>query len=213
MAGRKPYEPTETARSEVARFARERLTRREIAERIGVSVPTLIKAYSAELEAARADGDAPLLHFDQAHAPSPTRRISGRSGGRPTFSPTHEQRRDVMLFLAEGWPKADIASALDISVPTLEKYFADELRTGAIKARAENLRRLRSAAASGNVSAMRALQERFDVVESAGKPVSPDQPVPKPKEDTPGKKALATRAAHEAITSGPWADLLRTRAN
>lgn len=215
MAGRKAHAPTDDGYALARRMSGEGRTHREIAAALGISVPTLAKCYADHLKWPVGVASAPLL--DQigaappAHSPEPPRGPPVRSGGRPEFAPTFDQRRDVALMLADGWRHADIATALDISVPTLSKYFSAEIERGAIAARLENLRRLRTAASSGNVSAMRALQERFDTVEAAQNPPPPD--VQKPKEDTPGKKVLATRAAQDAAVNGPWAELLRQRAN
>jgi hypothetical protein len=210
MAGRKAHAPTDEARAMARRMSGEGRTRREIAQAIGVSVPTLAKCYAGDLRWPD-HASAPLLDHVAPPSRPPPPRGAGRSGGRPEFSPTHDHRRDVTLFLADGWSKADIAAALSVSVPTLEKHFADELRSGAIAARADNLRRLRAAAAKGNVSAMRTLQERFDTVEAAHK--TPAVEPAKPKEDTPGKKVQAQRAAHEAVAAGPWAERLGFLAN
>lgn len=214
MAGRKAHTPTDEGYALARQMSGAGSTRREIAAAIGISVPTLAKFYAGYLKWPTC-ATAPLLdQIDALQSGRPRRaprRVSGRSGGRPEFAPTFDQRRDVALMLADGWRHADIATALDISVPTLNKYFSAEIARGAIAARLENLRRLRAAASSGNVSAMRALQERFDTVEAVHNP--PPLDVQKPKEDTPGKKVLATRAAQDAAVNGPWAELLRQRAN
>ena len=207
MAGRKPYEPDEAARATAREMSGAGRTRSEIAAALGISVPTLAKKLGDCLQWPVKD-DAPLLsHVGDKPAPQPPRRAGGTSGGRPAFAPTLEQRRDVELYLADGWSKSEIAHVLNISVATLEKHFVEELTRGALKARADNLKRLRGAAASGSVSAMNELQARFDAAESAAR--APREVAPeKPREDTPGKKVQAGRAAHEAATTGSWADVL-----
>lgn len=48
-------------------------------------------------------------------------------GGRPPFEPTPEQRGQVTTLRANGLTVKQIATALEISVTTLEKYFKPEL--------------------------------------------------------------------------------------
>jgi hypothetical protein len=54
--------------------------------------------------------------------------------GRPAHKPTPELRRQVESMAGFGIPEDDIALSIDISAPTLRKYYRRELDTGHIKA-------------------------------------------------------------------------------
>ena len=57
--------------------------------------------------------------------------------GHPTFQPTDKQRGQVEAMARYGIPQDEIARAIQISRPTLLKYFAEEIETGATKANAQ----------------------------------------------------------------------------
>jgi hypothetical protein len=82
---------------------------------------------------------------------------------------------------------------LNISKPTLRANFGAELREARRRKYVENLVRLDKAAAAGSIGAMKFLAGVF----SAGgvAPLS-------------GKKAAREEAAKQALSHGPWADLL-----
>lgn len=50
-----------------------------------------------------------------------------RGRGRPPFVPTPEHKRRVRSMFASGHTREDIAEDIGISLPTLRRYFADEL--------------------------------------------------------------------------------------
>ena len=54
--------------------------------------------------------------------------------GRPPYEPTEDQRRIVNIMAAGGLQQAQIAAAIGVSRPTLEKYFREELDGGGAKA-------------------------------------------------------------------------------
>jgi hypothetical protein len=54
--------------------------------------------------------------------------------GRRAFQPTSEQRVLVTLAAALGTPHDDIAAILKCSEKTVEKYFAEELKVGSVRA-------------------------------------------------------------------------------
>src|SRR5829696_6786822 len=54
--------------------------------------------------------------------------------GRPSFSPTDEQRRIVEAMTGYGIPQQDIARVIGIHEESLRKYFREELDTGTAKA-------------------------------------------------------------------------------
>jgi hypothetical protein len=53
--------------------------------------------------------------------------------GRPSFEPTSEQRKMVESMTGLGVPDYEVAKVLSISLPTLRKYFHEELEVGHIK--------------------------------------------------------------------------------
>src|SRR5215208_761648 len=54
--------------------------------------------------------------------------------GRPSFSPTDEQRRIVEAMIGYGIPQKDIARVVGIHEESLRKHFREELDTGVAKA-------------------------------------------------------------------------------
>jgi AcrR family transcriptional regulator len=120
--------------------------------------------------------------------------------GRPPFEPNKSHRRQVSIAAGGGMTYEAIAAALEISVPTLRKYFAQELASGAAKRRLEILSAMFKAAKEGNVSAQKAYI-------AAGEPnnVAPP-PVPQP--DKPGKKETADEQAKTAAAGTAWGSIL-----
>lgn len=55
-------------------------------------------------------------------------------GGRPTYRPTDEARRQVLTMTGFGIVQAEIARLLKVDVKTLTKYYRRELDTGATEA-------------------------------------------------------------------------------
>jgi hypothetical protein len=53
------------------------------------------------------------------------------SAGRPAFEPTQKQRREVQKMVGLGCPQKFIAWKIGISIPTLEKYFREDIDAGA----------------------------------------------------------------------------------
>lgn len=138
----------------------------EIAAQIGISIPTLRKAFRDEL-AARLDAGASLFAAAGEALPEPTARPLPRTrpptegAGRPRYEPDEASRAKVSLLLAAGMPQADIARALGITEPTLRGAYVDELATGAARMRAQSLAMLYSSARKGNVSAQKAVHDIF----------------------------------------------------
>jgi hypothetical protein len=60
-----------------------------------------------------------------------------RKPGRPTYEPTDRDRAQIKLMAAMGIPDYDIAKVMQISAPTMRKYFAHELEVGHIEATAK----------------------------------------------------------------------------
>ena len=114
------------------------------------------------------------------------------SRGRPQFQPTPEQRETCSILAAARVSEEDIASAFNISRPTLRKHFADELTTGAAQRNAGVVEQLYRTAMDGNVAALRLWLTRQADEQGA----------------VLGKKAQREADAAEA-PPGAWADLLR----
>lgn len=75
-------------------------------------------------------------------------------GGQQPHLPTAASKKQVDAMAGYGIPQEDIALVLDISKPTLRKYYRYELDTGAIRANAKVSERLwKRAAEDGEVSA------------------------------------------------------------
>lgn len=114
---------------------------------------------------------------------------SGRSGGgRPAFRPSIEQRTTVEEMRYCGESEAVIARAIGIDVDTLKKHFEDELADGHAQRRKEVIGLLFRDARSGNVSAIRRLEEIGRAPRAVDKPDEPAQP-------KLGKKAEQQQAA------------------
>ena len=116
------------------------------------------------------------------------------SRGRPQFQPTNEQREQCSILAAARVSEEDIASAFNISRPTLRKHFADELTTGAAQRNAGVVEQLYRTAMDGNVAAARTWLARQGDEQGAG--------------ETLGKKAQREADAADP-PPGAWADLLR----
>ena len=120
--------------------------------------------------------------------------------GRPPFQPTKAQQRRVSIAAGAGWSHEEIAIALEISRPTLEKYFAQELTVGAYQRRAEVIEAMYRTAKKGNVAAQKAY--------AALGPHVAAPPLQKDPEKPEGKKAQAQADAVTAQHGTEWADLL-----
>jgi hypothetical protein len=66
----------------------------------------------------------------------PKRPHAKRPRGRPPFEPSPQDRGTVEGYVIAGTPQQDIADILGISINTLRKHFAKELRLGMQKANA-----------------------------------------------------------------------------
>jgi len=212
---RAPFTPTDEQRRQARDLAAAGLRQIDIAARLGVSRPTLIKYFSADLRASAPPAPPPSTEptlftapptQPQPPPPSPDPQPAPR--GRPRYMPTRADRDRVQLLVASGWTVAQIARTLGVSEPTASRAYAEEIETGALRKRAENLARMDAAAKRGNVTAQRALEELFGSVELARlAPQSAAEPR-KPKEEPIGKKIADQHAAAETMRTGAWADVL-----
>lgn len=129
-----------------------------------------------------------------------------RKRGRPAYSPSKQTREQVEMFLACGMSRDQIAAALEISLPTLDKTFAVELENGRARARARILSWLGKAARAGNVTAQKKLEEMSRLVDAAAEiEVATDAPA---KAAPAGKKQAATAEANATLNqpAGEWGD-------
>jgi transposase-like protein len=126
--------------------------------------------------------------------------------GRPAFKPTATQRRIVREMKSVGESDERVAQALGIDSNTLRKHFRTQLDHGLAIQRREIVAMLYTSARSGNVSAMKRLEELSRVAGAAAHFV--DEVAPKPPEL--GKKEAAAQAALTAGDNSDWGDDLRT---
>jgi hypothetical protein len=57
--------------------------------------------------------------------------------GRPAYTPTDKDRKQVKMLSGMGVPGVDIAALIDVSEPTMRKYYQHELDTGYVFANAQ----------------------------------------------------------------------------
>lgn len=212
--GRKPFIATDQHRATVVRMLSEGADRLRVAEAIGVSMPTLRKAFADELASTTVGGLFGMQAAPPAHAPprlAPERRSKG---GRKSYVPGERDRRQVALLVAIGTGMAEIAAVVGVTEPTLRRHFAVEIATGAAKKRAENLLRLEAAAAKGNVAAQKTLHDMFErasleAIDREVRTRRQDRTDRPETEKAVGKKVMAHREAIETMTAdAEWAQLL-----
>lgn len=91
--------------------------------------------------------------------------------GRPAFVPSIQDRNRVKLLLALGWSNPRIAAALEITPPTLHKYFKRELEERDVMRDRLDARRFEVAANlmnSGNVAGLKLLNQMIETSDRAG---------------------------------------------
>lgn len=84
--------------------------------------------------------------------------------GRPAHTPTPESRNKIMLLMAIGRSTAEMAAALNITEPTLRKYYFSELRSrheARFRVEGQMLLRLYQQCEQGNVGALKELGKRL----------------------------------------------------
>lgn len=124
--------------------------------------------------------------------------MAANKPGRPAYEPTEKDRAQVSLLAAMGIPDYDIAKVMQISGPTLRKYFGPELEVGHIQANAKVAQSLYKQATDTTKPSVAAAI--FWLKCRAGW-----------KEDPPsdGKKAAAEQAAYRAHDGTSWEGLLQ----
>lgn len=212
--GRAAFVPTDDQRETVARMATERLGHPVIAAEIGVSVPTLRKAFAAELKE-RLGADNLFVAAgepspDPAAAPARPKRRG--AGGRKRYQPSERDREKVAVLVSSGMTVDEISRGMSLSEPTLRRYYAREIETGALRKRAEVLVALHRTALKGNVAAQKEaiaimdrarleqLQDQVRGKAAAKHEATAAEPV--------GKKEQAQLDAHGVVTRGPWSALV-----
>jgi hypothetical protein len=145
--------------------------------------------------------------FGLPYIEKPTRR------GRPPHEVTPRTRKRVSMLMALGWSNPRIASAIDITLPTLHKHYFYELKQrDAARDRLE-MRRLEIAwdlAEAGNVGAFKEfgkMLERNDRMEIEREFGSKPKAAP-----PPGKKVVTAQKAIDA-DADLMAELEREAAN
>lgn len=118
------------------------------------------------------------------------------------FKPTKAQRNRVAIAAGAGMSHEEIAIALEISRPTLEKHFEHELSVGAYQKRLEVLNAMHRCAKKGNVAAQKAYMQ---LTPRAATPPVPKEPEPAPV----GKKEQADIDARTAHAGTDWESLLK----
>jgi hypothetical protein len=114
--------------------------------------------------------------------------------GRPSFSPTETQRRQVLMASMKGYTIESIAALMEVTIPTLRKYFFREIKRGRELGAAENTNNLQAAAKEGNVTAMIWLDKtRFGVRDASEMP----------------KRMVIAQQAQVADEGTEWQGLLR----
>ena len=97
--------------------------------------------------------------------------------GRPSYRPSIEQRQTVEEMKFCGEAEDVIARAVGIDVDTLRKHFEAELADGHAQRRKEVISLLFKEARSGNVSAIRRLEEMGRATIDEGRGAREPQPV------------------------------------
>ena len=119
--GRRRHVPTDARRAEVASLRDEGLPIWRIAELVGLSKCTLYVHYAAAL-GSRSNAFLRFASAEElARHPRPVR-------GRPRHQPTIATSAMVRNLAAQGASLTSISAAIGVTVPTLKRHYARELR-------------------------------------------------------------------------------------
>lgn len=129
----------------------------------------------------------------------------GKRGPQP-FTPSKTQRKLVKLLVAGGIPEPVIAHKIGVCQNTLRRHFPDELVFGRGLKLAENIERLDKAADGGNVTAMKHLDAKFEMVSAKA---SFTDPLPAEPTRKLGKKELQRNEAMVAGDNSDWGSDLK----
>lgn len=142
---------------------------------------------------------------------NPVRPAHGRRG-RPAYEATEKDRNKVKLLLALGWANPRIANAIDVSLPTLKRYFRAELKVrDQMRDRLDAWRidKAVELATAGNVAALKELDkiiQRSDLMLAAGRLADAQGATKAGSKAKLGKKEAAAEAAKEAGMDSGWGD-------
>lgn len=131
--------------------------------------------------------------------------------GRPKHEATDENRNRIVMFLSFGWTNERIAGALDITQPTMRRYYFSELKLRDVandRLKAARFSMLFSQMGKGNIGAHREfdrLAEREMVMLANSRFEAPEQNVPQL-----GKKEQQKIEADEAGLNSSWGDDLQS---
>ncbi|MBP0439596.1 hypothetical protein J5Y06_13120 [Tianweitania sediminis] len=131
----------------------------------------------------------------------PNRPGRGQAG-RPRFQPTPRDRNRVRLLLALGWTNPRIASALEISLPTLHRYFDGILKQRDLMRDRLDARRFEIAMEQANTGSIAALKELGRMIERSDMMHVEAEMGSRPAEtlpaEKPGKKIVDAQLAMDA---------------
>jgi hypothetical protein len=213
--GRAAFVPTEEQRFRVMEMAADRLGHPVIASEIGISVPTLRKAFAAELKERLGAENLFAAAGDENPAPVPVPRRACKpgAGGRKRYHANSADREKVAVLVSSGMTVEQIARAMPLSEPTLRRCYGVDLETGALRKRAEILVALHRTAMKGNVAAQK---EAIAIMDRARLEQLQDQVRGKatakpeaPAADPIGKKEQAQLDAHNVVEVSDWANLVK----
>lgn len=125
-----------------------------------------------------------------------------RGAGRPPYEPSEKDRAFVKTLTGYGIPDYEIAAVLNMTPPTLRKYYSHELQIGHTEMNAKVASSLYRRAIGDGPDAVKAAM--FWLERRAGW-----KPPPREYVEQPGKREIVEREAQEAMRSTPWAQLLQ----
>lgn len=138
--------------------------------------------------------------------------MSEQKGGRPEHQPTEKDRLQVKMLSAMGIGIDDISRVIGVSAPTLRKHYEREVELGHIEANAKvagSLFRQATDPTKPNVTAAifwLKVRAGWREADRDGEAFTPKAP----REEPPGKKALAEANAVTAAIGTDWEQLLKT---
>lgn len=121
--------------------------------------------------------------------------------GRPPFAATQRDRNRVRLLLALGWSNPRIANAIEVSLPTLRRYFRQELKARDAMRDRLDARRFEVAMEQTNAGNVGALKELGKMIEQNDRMEIEREMANAPKPEQPeklGKKIIDERRAMDA---------------
>ncbi|HBF32659.1 hypothetical protein [Rhizobium sp.] len=140
--------------------------------------------------------------------------------GRPPHNPTKESRNKIILLLAMGRSNSEMAAALNITEPTLRKYYFSELKSrheARFRVEGQLLLRLYEQCEQGNVGALKELGKKLGEALLADgafeRRATATAAAVAPKVPKLGKKEQALKDALMPNTETPLGRLMAARDN